>query len=110
MASASRRAANELARPCPDGEACRDRLRDASTHRDAGCLLGCLLALALEVSGGIRGGSAAGASAHRAGVLHFGGDRIAQSAGPALRNLVWAQRSEERRVGQECRSRWSPYH
>ena len=22
----------------------------------------------------------------------------------------WAQRSEERRVGKECRSRWSPYH
>ena len=24
--------------------------------------------------------------------------------------LVEAQRSEERRVGKECRSRWSPYH
>ena len=23
---------------------------------------------------------------------------------------VWGQRSEERRVGKECRSRWSPYH
>ena len=22
----------------------------------------------------------------------------------------WFQRSEERRVGKECRSRWSPYH
>src|SRR3989441_12692510 len=22
----------------------------------------------------------------------------------------WDQRSEERRVGKECRSRWSPYH
>ena len=22
----------------------------------------------------------------------------------------WIQRSEERRVGKECRSRWSPYH
>ena len=22
----------------------------------------------------------------------------------------WALRSEERRVGKECRSRWSPYH
>ena len=27
------------------------------------------------------------------------------------RDLVHAQhRSEERRVGKECRSRWSPYH
>ena len=23
---------------------------------------------------------------------------------------VWSPRSEERRVGKECRSRWSPYH
>src|SRR3712207_8293594 len=26
------------------------------------------------------------------------------------RNVEGAQRSEERRVGKECRSRWSPYH
>ena len=26
---------------------------------------------------------------------------------PTLANLI---RSEERRVGKECRSRWSPYH
>ena len=24
--------------------------------------------------------------------------------------IVLAHRSEERRVGKECRSRWSPYH
>src|ERR1043165_6657526 len=24
--------------------------------------------------------------------------------------LFWTSRSEERRVGKECRSRWSPYH
>ena len=23
---------------------------------------------------------------------------------------IYAERSEERRVGKECRSRWSPYH
>ena len=23
---------------------------------------------------------------------------------------TWEARSEERRVGKECRSRWSPYH
>ena len=23
---------------------------------------------------------------------------------------IWDARSEERRVGKECRSRWSPYH
>ena len=25
-------------------------------------------------------------------------------------NVVGGTRSEERRVGKECRSRWSPYH
>src|SRR6516225_5129960 len=25
-------------------------------------------------------------------------------------DLAWLGRSEERRVGKECRSRWSPYH
>ena len=31
-------------------------------------------------------------------------------AGTALIISVYAIRSEERRVGKECRSRWSPYH
>ena len=32
--------------------------------------------------------------------------------GTRVRALVWKDptRSEERRVGKECRSRWSPYH
>ena len=32
--------------------------------------------------------------------------------GPGIGTLTQglAQRSEERRVGKECRSRWSPYH
>src|SRR5258707_13983862 len=28
----------------------------------------------------------------------------------SLRNEAKRERSEERRVGKECRSRWSPYH
>ena len=28
----------------------------------------------------------------------------------SLRNWSYTVRSEERRVGKECRSRWSPYH
>ena len=27
-----------------------------------------------------------------------------------IKNFRRAERSEERRVGKECRSRWSPYH
>jgi len=29
---------------------------------------------------------------------------------PAVGHTLYHQRSEERRVGKECRSRWSPYH
>ena len=27
-----------------------------------------------------------------------------------IKNIIEITRSEERRVGKECRSRWSPYH
>ena len=33
-------------------------------------------------------------------LVHGGGNEISR----------YAERSEERRVGKECRSRWSPYH
>src|SRR2546425_11905129 len=29
---------------------------------------------------------------------------------PTAQSVLWRPRSEERRVGKECRSRWSPYH
>ena len=36
---------------------------------------------------------------------------ISQEEGDAVAYALWKlQRSEERRVGKECRSRWSPYH
>ena len=34
----------------------------------------------------------------------------AQSIIKSLERNIPGQRSEERRVGKECRSRWSPYH
>ena len=43
--------------------------------------------------------------------------RILELLGPSLYTNIYyvlaeliANRSEERRVGKECRSRWSPYH
>ena len=47
--------------------------------------------------------------------------KLADSAFPGIVDVVeqeeerflimeWIERSEERRVGKECRSRWSPYH
>src|SRR2546430_4721822 len=35
----------------------------------------------------------------------LGGQAIVKGVGG-----TWKDRSEERRVGKECRSRWSPYH
>ena len=35
---------------------------------------------------------------------------VIYEANPALFGETQALRSEERRVGKECRSRWSPYH
>src|SRR5258708_10994002 len=38
-------------------------------------------------------------------------DEIGRAQAVAYENLVYKpERSEERRVGKECRSRWSPYH
>src|SRR2546429_3650076 len=34
----------------------------------------------------------------------------AGARGFLLKDVSYQQRSEERRVGKECRSRWSPYH
>src|SRR5689334_24687853 len=47
-----------------------------------------------------------------AGSLNIPAVALAAEVGvsPLLRFLSRAGRSEERRVGKECRSRWSPYH
>ena len=37
-------------------------------------------------------------------------DRVQILAGVRYGRTTGAPRSEERRVGKECRSRWSPYH
>ena len=36
--------------------------------------------------------------------------RARQRTAPGQMNIGSRSRSEERRVGKECRSRWSPYH
>src|SRR4051794_41390931 len=42
--------------------------------------------------------------------LKESGDRFQKTLGYRWRNRRTEGRSEERRVGKECRSRWSPYH
>ena len=57
-----------------------------------------LLLVAVMVVMTVFSASAAGLSAQEQKVLD------------ALRADIQTARSEERRVGKECRSRWSPYH
>src|SRR3712207_4404022 len=40
----------------------------------------------------------------------FGADGRVREVVPTTEELVGCAQSEERRVGKECRSRWSPYH
>ena len=46
------------------------------------------------------------------GLITLGLSRLKPAAPSVERATVWMDtvRSEERRVGKECRSRWSPYH
>src|SRR2546426_8657021 len=41
---------------------------------------------------------------------HTGVDTGPDAALPSVKLCMTCHRSEERRVGKECRSRWSPYH
>jgi len=44
-------------------------------------------------------------------IARLGKGRVNEIAySPNGKHLAVASRSEERRVGKECRSRWSPYH
>ena len=43
-------------------------------------------------------------------IEEIGYDAVYVSGGVMANDLGFPDRSEERRVGKECRSRWSPYH
>ena len=42
--------------------------------------------------------------------ITIGVTSFADTLEPTEQYFSWVVRSEERRVGKECRSRWSPYH
>ena len=57
------------------------------------------------------------AASHYSKVKELGGEIMSISTDTAFVHKAWhdnspaiGKRSEERRVGKECRSRWSPYH
>jgi len=77
----------------------------------------------LALTSGAAEWTVAQALSHLGSGAEIGRAPIAQAAGETVEaednQTIWArwdasapraQRSEERRVGKECRSRWSPYH
>src|SRR2546430_14482584 len=75
-------------------------LRLAETHRLAGPRL-----IAADLDG-----RASGTGATLETFLSGSSDLPPMASAARLREAGAAVRSEERRVGKECRSRWSPYH
>ena len=80
-------------------------------------MVGPALALGLGCLGSAIGCGIAGMATHgvMARVEEGHGKFIGMSASPSSQAiygfiLMLLMRSEERRVGKECRSRWSPYH
>src|SRR3989442_5993667 len=81
-----------------------DGIRDADVTGVQTCALPISSALASRTNLGARGGEIGARGQGRwddQRGQHWRGDG---------RGTVSAGRSEERRVGKECRSRWSPYH
>jgi len=73
---------------------------------------GCIIVAQAGISGSTRLGDFVqmGGQVGLTGHLEIGtGARIAAQSG-VMRDIEPGARSEERRVGKECRSRWSPYH
>src|SRR3712207_7275619 len=55
-------------------------------------------------------GMAANISCIAGGIIVFGDPMPGTTIGIVVQAVAFLLRSEERRVGKECRSRWSPYH
>ena len=66
-----------------------------------------------NINSGKRSGDGVAIAEGRKGKVEQGSrqEESQEKHGAGGRGLAWAAaRSEERRVGKECRSRWSPYH
>src|SRR5215510_5290027 len=80
--------------------------------RPSDALLGCFF---FQAEDGIRDGHVTGVQTCALPILLCTRSLVAMARGQwgqaqAFASQARAVRSEERRVGKECRSRWSPYH
>ena len=66
--------------------------------------------LGADVMGGSVAGWSSGTGARRSVLIGGAGGGFLAVPGEVSASAGARGRSEERRVGKECRSRWSPYH
>src|SRR5256885_5091728 len=89
-----------------------DGIRDYKVTGVQTCALP--ISLWLDISGGISQSATAGcqpcAKARVDASAEASQSASAGASAVAVPTTVVFRRSEERRVGKECRSRWSPYH
>ena len=70
-----------------------------SNNRTFGDVLDAFVSRRAVLAGGLAGAAFA-----------FAGSKVSASGVEPTKRTASGVRSEERRVGKECRSRWSPYH
>src|SRR5438309_9602015 len=85
-----------------------------SSHRPAAFSDNVIVFFFFQAEDGIRDGTVTGVQTCAlpiwSSIAHEGARGSSCGALPTANRQANATRSEERRVGKECRSRWSPYH
>src|SRR5256885_6533324 len=90
-----------------------DGIRDYKVTGVQTCALPILTRSLLPASGGAAAPESSATTAESTAAESSAPEAAAESAeapGTRVARPAAATRSEERRVGKECRSRWSPYH
>src|SRR5258707_15402139 len=67
-------------------------------------------AIGTELSGALRRPASERTAANKEKAISYAAFRALEDVLPVDTDSVYIPRSVERRVGKECRSRWSPYH
>src|SRR5256886_3921350 len=87
-----------------------DGIRDLTVTGVQTCALPISSAMSLPKSAGEPGSTVPPRSARRAFILALARPALISLLSLSIISVGAFLRSEERRVGKECRSRWSPYH
>src|SRR2546430_4353453 len=87
-----------------------DGIRDLTVTGVQTCALPICAVLSASLARGTFGADAMTSSSSFERPRSIRGNKTTRRFAPSIPPIATAARSEERRVGKECRSRWSPYH